>query len=474
MATYDLHFQPAWRLSEMLDAKQVSSRELTDLFLARIDALNPQLNAYLTVTADLARQQAADADAAIASSARRGALHGVPLSIKDLAVTKGIRTTRGSRVFAGWIPDADDIVVERVRSSGAVFLGKTNTPEFGHRGTTENRLGDPCRNPWDVTRTPGGSSGGAAAAIAAGISPVATGSDGGGSIRIPAGFTGVYGIKPSQGRVPAPYQGPGGWRPFSQNGPMARDVRDACLLLDVMAGPDPRDATAITTPAPRFVDACVPDVAGLRIAWSPDFGGVPVDSEIRAIAERAALAFADMGATVEQPTLAFDGDAILDTFRTIWLVDLVANYGAQVAGREDELDPILRGQLAEAAGWPASRLAFALHELERHRASVRDLMANYDLLLTPSLATPAPVIGDFPATIDGRAVSDPLWGFTPFTYPFNMSGNPAASIPCGFTSDNLPVGLHVVGRTGDEATVIRASAAFEQAHPWALFEPPVS
>jgi aspartyl-tRNA(Asn)/glutamyl-tRNA(Gln) amidotransferase subunit A len=181
-----------------------------------------------------------------------------------------------------------------------------------------------------------------------------------------------------------------------------------------------------------------------------------------------------MGATVDQPTLDFDGELILETFNTIWLVDLVANYAYLVAGREDELDPVLRALMAEAATWPASRLANALRDLERHRASVRALMADYDLLLTPSLATAAPVIGDFPATIDGRAVADPLWGFTPFTYPFNMSGNPAASIPCGFTGDGLPVGLHVVGRTGDEATVIRASAAFEQARPWAQFEPPVS
>jgi len=469
----DLHFLPAWRLGELLDTKQVSSRELAELFLARIDTLNPQLNAYPTVTADLARQQADDADSAIAKGARRGPLHGVPLSIKDLTITAGIRTTRGSRVFADWVPDADDIVAERVRASGAVFLGKTNTPEFGHRGTTENLLGDPCRNPWDLTRTPGGSSGGAAAALASGLCPVATGSDGGGSIRIPAGFCGVYGIKPSQGRVPAPYEGPGGWRPFSQPGPMARDVRDACLLLDVMAGPDPRDATAITTAAPNFADACVPDVTGLRIAWSPDFGGVPVDPEVRAIAERAALAFADLGASVEQPALDFNGDAMLEIFLTVWLVDLVANYAHLVAGREDELDPVLRGQLEEASTWPAPRLARALRELERHRASIRSVMADYDLLLTPSLATPAFIIGNFPSAIDERAV-DSLWGFTPFTYPFNMSGNPAASIPCGFTGTGLPVGLHAVGRTGDEATVIRGSAAFEQAQPWAGLFPSIS
>jgi len=245
--------ESAWRLSEMLDDRKISSVELTQAFLDRIDEVNPKINAYLTVAGEAALAQAKEADTAIAIRKRRGPFHGLPISIKDLAITKGLRTTRGSKAFEHWVPDADDIVSERLRASGAVFLGKTNTPEFGHRGSTENLIGEPCRNPWDPARTPGGSSGGAAAALAAGLCPVATGSDGGGSIRIPAGFCGVYGIKPSQGRVPAPYDGAGGWRPFSQNGPMSRTVRDACMLFQVMAGPDPRDPTAITTPAPDFL-----------------------------------------------------------------------------------------------------------------------------------------------------------------------------------------------------------------------------
>jgi aspartyl-tRNA(Asn)/glutamyl-tRNA(Gln) amidotransferase subunit A len=458
--------KPAWQLSEMLDQRQVSSVELTRAFLDRIVEMNPKINAYVTVADELALAQAADADAAIAKGERREPLHGLPISIKDLAITEGLRTTRGSKAFEHWIPDADDFVSERVRAAGAVFLGKTNTPEFGHRGTTENLIGEPCRNPWDLTRTTGGSSGGAAAALITDLCAVATGSDGGGSIRIPAAFCGVYGIKPSQGRVPAPYDGAGGWRPFSQNGPMARTVRDACMLFQVMAGPDLRDPTALTIPAPDFLAACVPDVRGLRIAWSPDLGYATVDPEVRRISAQAALAFSDMGANVEQPALNLDGPLILETFRTVWETDLVANYGHLLTSNRDDLDPMLRQQLENAATWPALKLSLALRELERHRGVVRDIMANYDLLLTPSLAVPAFPIGEFPQSINGRALADPLWDFTPFSYPFNMTGNPAASIPCGFTSDGLPVGLHVVGRVGDEATVIRASAAYEEAHPW--------
>ena len=471
---HSLTHEPAYRLSEMLDQREVSSVELTRAFLNRIAGVNPKISAYVTVADEAAMAQAEAADAAIAKNLRLGPFHGLPISIKDLVITKGLRTTRGSKAYEDWIPNTDDIVSERLRASGAVFLGKTNTPEFGHRGTTENRIGDPCRNPWDLTRTPGGSSGGAAAALIADLCPVATGSDGGGSVRIPAGFCGVYGIKPSQGRVPAPYDGAGGWRPFSQNGPMARTVRDACMLLQVMAGPDPRDPTAMITSAPDFLAACVPDVRSLRIAWSPDLGYAAVDPEVRRIAEQAALTFADLGAIVEQPALNLDGPLILETFRTIWETDLLANYGHLLRKHANDLDPVLRHQLEQAASWPALKLSLALRELERHRGVVRNIMADYDLLLTPSLAVPAFPLGEFPRTIDGRQVVDPLWDFTPFSYPFNMTGNPAASIPCGFTSEGLPVGLHLVGQLGDEATVIRASIAYEEARPWDGFRPEIA
>lgn len=473
MTDNELAFASASRLSAMLEAHEVSSLELTELFLERIGRINPQINAYLTVSADVAVAQAKEADTSIARGDRRGPLHGVPISLKDLNVTRGIRTTRGSLVYKDWVPDEDDIVTERLRAAGAVFLGKTNTPEFGHRGTTENRLSEPCRNPWDLSRTTGGSSGGAAAALVAGLCAVATGSDGGGSIRIPASFCGVYGIKPTQGRVPAPYAGSGGWRPFSQGGPMARTVRDACTLFQVLAGVDPRDPMALSEAPPDFVASCRPDASGLRIAWSPDLGYAAVDGEVRRIAEEAAHAFEALGANVEAVEMHFDGDSVLDTFQTVWQSDHVANYGALLPARRDELDPVFLAQLEEAAAWPAGKLSLALRELELHRSRMMEAMRGYDLLLTPTLAVPAFPVGSAPEAISGRGVS-PLWGYTPFTYPFNMTGNPAASIPCGFTASGLPVGLHIVGRHREETTVILASAAFEEAKPWRDARPAIN
>ncbi len=226
MAHDELAFTPAWRLSELIRQRELSSIELTRHLLERIQRHNPKLNAFLTVSADEAVAASERAHDQLMRGEDLGALHGIPLSIKDLVATQGIRTTRGSRIFQDDVPEQDDILVERIRAAGAIILGKTNTPEFGHRGTTENLLGDACRNPWNLELTAGGSSGGAAAALAAGLGPLATGSDGGGSIRIPAAFCGVFGIKPTQGRVPRLYPTPGGWGMFSQNGPMGRDVRD--------------------------------------------------------------------------------------------------------------------------------------------------------------------------------------------------------------------------------------------------------
>ncbi|MEE8442781.1 MAG: amidase [Dehalococcoidia bacterium] len=473
MADQDLAFTPAWRLRELVISKQVSPVELTELFLSRIETLNPRLNAYLTVAADQALADARRAEAGVNSGADLGALHGIPISIKDLNLTKGVRTTRGSLVYKDFVPDADEIVVARIRSAGAIILGKTNTPEFGHSATTENLLGDDGRNPWDPERTSGGSSGGAAAGLAAGLHPLAQGSDGGGSIRIPASLCGVYGIKPTQGRVPRPYPSPGGWGQFSQNGPMARNVRDVALLLQVMAGPDPDDPTSINEPPPDFSASLEAGVRGLRFGWSPDLGSLLVDPEVRRITQEAAKVFETLGASVEDAEVDLDHQQIREVFGTIWISDQAANFGELVTTRGEEITPFFRENVEEALRWPAFKLALALRELEWHRARVDAIVQRYDLLLTPTLATAAFPVGQRPQIIDGEAI-DPVWGFTPFTFPINMSGHTAASIPCGFSSEGLPIGLHIIGRRGDEATVLRASAAFEQARPWADRRPVVS
>ena len=278
MTDRDLAFTPAHELAKLVAEKKLSPVELTELYLRRIAELNPKLNAYLTVAADEAMASARAAEQAVADGEVLGPLHGVPVAIKDLEMTAGIRTTFGSLLFDDHVPDSDSGVVERVRSSGAVIIGKTNTPEFGMSGTTDNRLGDSCRNPWDTTRTSGGSSGGAAAALAVGLCPLATGSDAGGSIRIPGSFCGVYGIKPTLGRVPrfggVARPSP---NPVSQPGPMAMAVRDAAVLLEVLAGPDDRDVITLREQPPDYLADLDGGVKGLRMAWSPDLGYAAVD-----------------------------------------------------------------------------------------------------------------------------------------------------------------------------------------------------
>ena len=473
MTDRDLAFTPAWRLRVLIQSKELSPVELTELFLARIAEFNPRLNAYITVAADQALADARRAEAAVQSGDATGPLHGIPIAIKDLNATRGLRTTRGSKVYADFVPDADEPVVARIRQAGAIILGKTNTPEFGHSATTENLLGDHGRNPWDTARTSGGSSGGAGAGLAAGMHPLAQGSDGGGSIRIPSSLCGVFGIKPTQGRVPRPYAGPGGWGQFSQNGPMARTVRDAAMLLQVMAGPDPGDPTAIQEPPPDLSARLEEGVRGMRLGWSPDLGSLPIDPEVRRVTSEAAHVFEELGASVEEAEVDLDHDRIREVFSTIWLSDYAANYGSLLASRADDLSPFFRELLEEAVTWPASRLSLALRELEWHRSRMDALVRRYDLLLTPTLATPAFAVGERPDVIDGHAV-DPVWGFTPFSFPINMSGHTAASVPCGFSADGMPIGLHIIGRMGDEANVLRASAAFERARPWTDNRPAVS
>ncbi len=303
MATVgELTYAPAWKLRELIGTRQISPVELVKSTFARIEELNPRLNAFLTVTADLALQQAKAAEDAVMRGDELGPLHGVPTSIKDLEGVEGVRQTNGSLLYRDSVSGRDSLCVERLRSAGAVFVGKTNTPEFGAAGTTENRLGDACRNPWDPNRTAGGSSGGAAATVAAGVTSIAQGSDGGGSVRIPASFCGVFGMKATQGRVPRRSTGLHSYHPLNNSavGPISRDVRDSAVMLSVMSGPslDAEDGTMPTVP-PDFSAALGRGVKGLRVAWSEDFGGVPVDPGVVEICARAAAVFAEMGADVE-------------------------------------------------------------------------------------------------------------------------------------------------------------------------------
>ena len=279
----NLAFAPSHELAALIADKQVSPVEITQLYCDRIERLDSQLNSYLTLTPDLAMESAWAAEEAVMRGDELAPLHGVPISIKDLVMTKGVRTTSGSLAYKDHIPAADSAVAERVKASGAILLGKTNTPEFGSLGANENRLGDDCRNPWNTARTSGASSGGAGASVAAGLCSLGTGSDGGGSIRIPASFCGIYGIKPTQGRVSG-FSGVPQDVPLvnllGQNGPMSRTVKDSAILLQALAGYDPRDASSLHAPVPDFVAAVDRDISGLRMAWSPDFGYAGVEAEV--------------------------------------------------------------------------------------------------------------------------------------------------------------------------------------------------
>ncbi|MBC8281390.1 MAG: amidase [Chloroflexi bacterium] len=468
----ELAFMSAVELAKNIREKKVSSLEATENFFQRIDQLDSKLNSYLTLCRDQALADARAADAAVQQGAELGPLHGVPISIKDLETTKGVVTTMGSAIFRDRVPDMDSIVVERVKASGAIILGKTNTPEFGQSGTTENKLGEPCRNPWNTERTPGGSSGGAAAALAAGLCTLSMGTDGGGSVRIPASFTGLFGIKPTQGRVPR-FGGYG--RPsanhFSQSGPITRTVADSALLLQVIAGPDTRDVTSIRQQAPDFSANLGAGVNGMRLAWSGDFGYAAVDPEVEEITKKAAMAFTGLGANVEDANLQLE-----DPFETFWNIFSTAaytSYGHLLADHRDDLSDIGLMSIEHGQQTTGADMSRAIYEVDRLGRRMEEFFDNFDLLLTPTMAVPAFPIDQRPSVIGGKTV-EPFWGFLPFTYPINISGQTAASVPCGFSSDGMPIGRHIIGPRGSEAKVLQASAAFEQAHPWIGKRPEVS
>ena len=469
----ELALAPALELRRLIATKQVSPVELTRLYLDRIDRLDSQLNSYLTVTPDEALVMARAAEDAVVRGDALGPLHGLPTAVKDSDNTKGVRTTQGSLVFKDLVPDEDSIVVERIKKAGAVILGKTNLPENGDLGTTENLLGDHCRNPWNTERTAGGSSGGSGAAVVAGLCSLATGGDGGGSIRIPASFCGVYGIKPTLGRVPL-YNGAGApvtANHFTQPGPMSRTVADSALLLQVMAGHDPRVPSSLREAPSDYIKATEMDVSGLRVAWSSDYGYAAVDSEVVEVSHVAARTFEELGCTLEESDLKLESP--FDPFWTLYTTISYARSGRMLEDHSDELTWYGRDVLENGSRVTGAEYASALGEVDVIKAQFADLFESHDLLLSPTMAVPAFPVGEHPKEIDGQEAHR-FWGFLPYTFPINMVGYPAASIPCGFSTEGLPIGLHIVGRPGDEATVLAASAAFERSRPWTQHRPPVS
>ena len=455
-------------LAAAIARRKISPVEVVDVVLARIEALE-RLNAYVTLDAEGARHAARAAERAVMrKGARLGPLHGVPFSVKDLVVTKGVRTTFGTPIYKDNVPTEDAPMVARLKAAGAIMIGKTNTPTFGWIGATHNPLFGATRNPWNLERTPGGSSGGAAAAVAADLAPLAVGTDGGGSIRIPASFSGIYGLKPTFGRIPI-HPPSAAWS-LSHVGPMARTVRDAALMLQVSAGPDERDASSLPAPGVDYVKALRGGVKGLRVAYSDTLGYAEVvDPEVREACGKAARAFRELGCRVEEIDPGWPSP--FAAWRAIFAGGIATRLASYTSER-DKIDAGLLRIVDEALKSPPTAFVQAFFDRLAWLDHPRRLFEGYDLLLTPTLARPAFAVGlDNATEIAGRPV--PEWAWSPFTYPFNLTGQPAASVPCGFTKGGLPIGLQVVGRRFDDATVLRASAAFEAARPWAQNRPPL-
>jgi aspartyl-tRNA(Asn)/glutamyl-tRNA(Gln) amidotransferase subunit A len=454
-----------WTLTatELVDAfrkKTLSPVEVTQAVLKRIEALNPVLNAFNLVAAEEAIQQAKASEARWLAGQPRGLLDGVPVSIKDLILTKGWPTLRGSKTVDPKGPWNDDApATARLREHGAVLLGKTTTPEFGWKGVCDSPLTGITRNPWNTAKTPGGSSGGAAAAVASGMGPLAVGTDGGGSIRIPCGFTGLFGLKASFGRVPAWPLSPFGT--VAHVGPMTRSVADAALMLNVLALPDARDWHALPYEPRDWRTGLEQGVADLRIAYSPDLGYAKVDAEVASIVRKAVSVFEDLGAKLEEKNPGFESPEQL--FVTHWFSGAAFLLKGIPKDKHKLIDP----GLVEVALQGEKITAHELLDAQLKRGALGTHMnlfhRDYDLLVTPTLAVAAFDAGkEFPE--NSKRWTD----WTPFSFPFNLTQQPAASIPCGLTKAGLPVGLHLVGPRYADALVLRAARAFESVRPISL------
>jgi Asp-tRNA(Asn)/Glu-tRNA(Gln) amidotransferase A subunit family amidase len=446
----------AWQLRELVVRKEARPKEVAEFFLTRIERLNPKLNAFMTVTAERALADAARLEKSDPDSMP---LYGVPYSLKDLTPTKGILTTFGSRNYADNVPDADIEFAARLHRAGGVLLGKTTTPEFGGRPTTEGGLCPPARNPWNVAHTTGGSSGGAAAAVAAGLSPLAEGSDGGGSVRIPSACCGTVGLKPSRGRISlAPVWGEL-WGGLFTNGPITRSVRDAALMLDVMAGEVAGDPYFAPRSSRNFQSALELRPSKLRLATLNKSALGPIDGETLAAFDAACKTFSAIGHELE-PVDIDPAAELVECFGNV-----VAGNIASVAFRDPELiDPVVRVFYEAGQKMSAARYINAVLEMHNNSRAIVQRLMSYDALLTPTLARPAMLVGELPSSRETYV--DEALAWLSFTFPFNATGQPAISLPNSLSRVGLPIGLQIVGRPNDEATVLALAAGFEEARPW--------
>ncbi len=472
MNSADLCFLPAEELAAVIREKEISPREVVEAVLERIEKINPKVNAYCTVVPEKAREAARQAEEKIGRGEDLGPLHGIPFSVKDLTLTKGVRTTFGSKVFEHFIPQEDGLIVERMKNAGAILIGKTNTPEFGAGANTYNALFGATRNPWKLTHTCGGSSGGSAVALACGLGPLATGSDLGGSLRIPAAFCGVVGFRTTAGLIPI-YPTLLAYDTLGVEGPMARTVRDTALMLSVIAGEDPRAPLSFPSDRRAFLSAVdSPEIRGLKAAWSPDLKIIPVDREVREITARAAGRFAELGCSVEEAEPDLQG--VREVIYVTRSMRMLASHGEKLAQWREKMNPNLVWNIEQGFSLTPQRIAEAEKERTNLYRRVREFFNRFDLLLTPTVAVPPfPVEMSYPQEINGKAM-DNYTDWLLMTYAITLTGYPAISIPCGFTQEGLPVGLQIVGRKLAETTVLKAAAAFEALSPWQDKRPPIA
>ena len=465
----ELHLRDATGLAHAVRTREVSPVEVLDAFLERIDRLDPALHAFRTVPAEQARERARRAEAAVLAGDPLGALHGVPVAIKDLTPTRGIETSFGSVLFAGHVPETDAIVVERTLAAGGIVIGKTMTSEFGHAASASNPTYGATVNPWDATCSPGGSSGGSAAAVAAALSPVAEGSDAGGSIRIPASCCGVLGLKPHLGRIPVE-TGRTYFETLACIGPLTWTVRDAALLMSVWAGPDDRDPKSLPDTGEDWRGALDGDLAGLRVAWSPSLG-LPADPEVVRIVGDAARTLELLGCAVQEVDLAADA-SLVQVLHRLWVGLEATLFGDAVAEHGPRMTPGVLREIERGRAQSAIDVWEAEIERSRWYDRVRAVLDEHDVLVCPTNAIPPPpadTVTYGPSEIAGRPV-DPKTGWT-LAYPFNLTLHPAMSVPCGTTAGGLPVGMQVVGRRFAERTLLRVAARFEEAAPWGARRP---
>ena len=463
----DIGWMSALELKRRIASKEISPVEAVEASLQRLHATEDKLNAFVTLTEELAREAARAAEAAVMKGNELGALAGVPLSVKDLITMEGVKCTFGSRTMADNVARADAPSVARLRAAGACIVGKTTTSEFGCKAVGDSPLTGITRNPWNLEKTPGASSAGAGASIAAGVTAFGLGTDGGGSVRIPGAFSGLFAIKPHFARIPVfPTSAT---TTLAHVGPMSRTVRDSALLLGVTAGFDARDPFAVAEPVPDFLAACDKPVKGLKAAWSPTLGYAKPDPEVVALCEEAVKALEAQGCEVELVETVIEKDP-----EDIWATGFYPGVGGRlrkVLENEPEmLDPAVAKRLSKALQQPLVDHCTDLFARYDFHERMRAFFEEYDLLLTPTLPVPP-----FDAGLNAPP-QDPdadIVGWVRYTYPFNVTGTPAATVPAGFTKDGLPVGLQIVAGALNEADVFAASAAIEEARPWADRRPPI-